>query len=45
MPRGLALLILLLVLAVVGAVIVAGRVREQPLRTIEVNVEPNAAAR
>lgn len=45
MPRGLVLLIILLVILVGGAFLLSGRVKEQPMRTIEVNVDANAATR
>ncbi len=47
MPRGvLVILILLLLLLIVGGAILLSRsVVEQPTRTIEVDVTPNAAPR
>ena len=43
MPKGIILLIVLLVLIVGGCVMLAGRNQEQPLHTIESNVAGNAA--
>ena len=45
MPRGLVFIVVLLVLVIGGAILLAGRVKEQPTHTIEVNVAANAPAR
>ena len=45
MPRGIVFIIVLLVIVVGGAILLAGRVKEQPTHTIEVNVATNAPAR
>lgn len=45
MSRGLALLLVLLVLIIGAVIFLSGRVKEQPTHTIEVNVATNAAAR
>ena len=46
MPRGTFVILLVLVLLLVGGAILLSRsVEEQPTRTIEVDVTPNAAPR
>ena len=42
MPRGLAVLIVLVVLIVGAMFLLSGRVEEQPLQTIEADVTANA---
>ncbi len=44
MPKGIVILVILLVLLVGGAIFLGGRVKEQPTHTIEINVAGNAAA-
>ena len=43
--RGVVVLIILLVVLIGGAVLLSRSVEEQPTRTIEVEVTPNAAPR
>ena len=44
MPKGVIVLIVLLIVVIGGMFLLAGRVKEQPTQTIEVNVAPNAPA-
>ena len=43
MPKGIVMLVVLLVLLVGGCVLMSKRTHDQPLRTIETNVTSNAA--
>jgi hypothetical protein len=43
MPRGLAVLIVLVALVIGAMFLLSSRVQEQPLRTIETDVTANAA--
>ncbi|QNN65502.1 hypothetical protein H9L12_02550 [Sphingomonas rhizophila] len=44
MPKGLFVLIILLVILIGGAFFLSGRVTEQPTQTIEVDVAGNASS-
>ena len=44
MPKGIVMLVVLLVLLIGGCVLLSKRNHEQPLRTIETNVAGNAAS-
>lgn len=43
MPKGIVIMVVLLVLLVGGCVLLSKSYQEQPLRTIEINVASNAA--